>query len=55
MACWLGGGGWMGVAGQAGVWRLTYADEDLRVLFAAGMTNQGKPARTENIYILKRA
>ena len=40
--------------GQEGVWRLTYLDEDLRILFAAGMTNQGKPARVENIYILQK-
>lgn len=41
-------------AGQAGVWRMTYVDEELRVLFASGLTNTGKPARVENIYILKK-
>lgn len=39
---------------QVGVWKLTYLDEDLRILYAAGMTNQGKPAKVSNIYILKR-
>ncbi len=39
---------------QAGVWKLTYLDEDLRILYAAGMTNEGKPAKVSNIYILKR-
>lgn len=40
--------------GQAGVWKLTYLDEDLRILYAAGITNEGKPARVSNIYILQR-
>lgn len=39
---------------QAGVWTLTYLDDELRVLYAAGLTNQGKPAKVSNIYILKR-
>lgn len=39
---------------QAGLWTLTYLDDDLRILYAAGMTNQGKPAKVSNIYILKR-
>lgn len=39
---------------QAGVWKLTYLDEDLRILYAAGLTNEGKPAKVSNIYILKR-
>jgi hypothetical protein len=33
---------------------MTYVDDELRVLFAAGMTNTGKPARVENIYILQK-
>lgn len=33
---------------------MTYVDEELRVLFASGLTNTGKPARVENIYILKK-
>jgi hypothetical protein len=39
---------------QAGIWRLTYLDEELRILYAAGLTNEGKPAKVSNIYILKR-
>lgn len=42
------------LGGQVGLWKLTYLDEDLRILTAAGMTNQGKPAKASNIYILRR-
>lgn len=40
--------------GQAGQWKLTYLDEDLRILTAAGLTNEGKPAKVSNIYVLRR-
>jgi hypothetical protein len=42
------------LSGQAGQWKLTYVDEDLRILTAAGLTNEGKPAKVSNIYVLRR-
>jgi hypothetical protein len=36
--------------GQTGVWRMTYTDENFRVLYAQG----GKNKKLENIYILSK-
>lgn len=38
-------------ADQTGIWRMTYTDENFRVLYAQG----GKNKKLENIYILSKA
>ena len=37
--------------GQTGIWRMTYTDENFRVLYAQG----GKNMKQENIYILSKS
>ena len=42
----------------AGIWRMTYLDDDFRVLYAAGgktdTATKNKDGKVENIYILKK-